>query len=152
MKKRIPLSTPTMHGNEIEYINEAFERNWVAPLGFNCDGFEKEMSEYLSDNSGEEYHALSLVSGTSALHLAVKLAGIKPGDIVLCSDMTFAATVNPVSYEFGKQVFIDSEYETWNMDPKALEKAFELSNNINELNEKLDELYKLWEELNSEEI
>ena len=122
MDKRIPLATPTMHGNEIEYINEAFERNWVAPLGFNCDGFEEEMAKYLSD---DEVHALSLVSGTSALHLAIKLAGIKPGDVVLCSDMTFAATVNPVSYEFGKQVYIDSEYETWNMDPKALEKAFE---------------------------
>ena len=124
LEKRIPLATPTMHGDEIKYINEAFEKNWVAPLGFNCDGFEKEMAEYLSGGEGE-CNALSLVSGTAALHLAIKLAGIKAGDIVLCSDMTFAATANPISYEGAVQVYIDSEEETWNMDPKALEKAFE---------------------------
>ncbi|MBQ3133417.1 MAG: DegT/DnrJ/EryC1/StrS family aminotransferase [Clostridia bacterium] len=111
-----------MHGEEIKYIQEAFDRNWIAPLGFNCDAFETEMCEYLCDNGRA---ALATVSGTSAIHLAVKLAGVKPGDTVFCSDMTFAATVNPVSYEGGKQVFIDSERETWNMDPVALEKAFE---------------------------
>ena len=124
-KKPIPLATPTMHGEELSFVQEAFEKNWIAPLGFNCDGLEKEMSEYLSQNGGKKQEALSLVSCTSALHLAVKLAGVKPGDIVLCSDMTFAATVNPVSYEGGVQVYIDSERETWNMDPLALEKAFE---------------------------
>ncbi len=123
--KRISLSTPTMHREEMGYVEEAFQKNWVAPLGFNCDGFEQEMSDYLSSGLGEKLHALCLVSGTSALHLGVKLAGIKPGDAVLCSDMTFAATVNPISYEGGVQVFIDSEKETWNMDPKALEKAFQ---------------------------
>lgn len=123
MEKRIPLATPTMHGDEMAYIQEAFDRNWIAPLGFNCDGFENEMCAYLLPD--EEYHALSLCSGTAALHLALKLAGVKPGDVVLCSDMTFAATVNPVSYEDGVQVFIDSERESWNMDPAALEKAFE---------------------------
>ena len=124
MEQRLSLSTPTMHGEEMSFIQEAFEKNWIAPLGFNCDGFENETAEYLSKNN-ENLHCLSLNSGTSALHLAVKLAGVKFGDVVLCSDMTFAATVNPISYEGGVQVYIDSEYETWNMDPVALEKAFE---------------------------
>lgn len=122
LEKRIPLSTPTTHGEELKFVNEAFEKNWIAPLGFNCDGLEDEISSYLSKS--EKYHTLALSSGTSALHLAIKLAGIKKGDKVFCSDMTFSATVNPVSYEGGEQVFIDSEYETWNMDPLALEKAF----------------------------
>lgn len=114
-----------MHGEEQLYIKLAFEKNWIAPLGFNCDGFEQEMCKYLSENKGDDIHALSLVSGTAAIHLALKLAGVKRGDKVFCSDMTFAATVNPVVYEGGVPVFIDSERETWNMDPKALEKAFE---------------------------
>ncbi|MBR2904209.1 MAG: DegT/DnrJ/EryC1/StrS family aminotransferase [Clostridia bacterium] len=119
---KILLSTATVHGDELAFVKEAFDKNWIAPLGFNCDNFEKELADYLSQ--GETY-ALSLCSGTSALHLAVKLAGVKRGDIVLCSDMTFAATVNPVSYEGGVQVFVDSERETWNMSPEALEKAFQ---------------------------
>lgn len=125
MEKRISLSTPTMHGNEEKYIKEAFEKNWIAPLGFNCDSFEAEMEDYLVSHGGERQYALSLCSGTAALHLAMKLCGVKPGDKVLCSDMTFCATVNPVSYEGGEQVFIDSEKDSWNMDPKALELAFE---------------------------
>ncbi len=127
-KDMVLLSSPTMHGEEQKFIQEAFDRNWVAPLGFNCDGFENEMVDYLkTDNGtrGRNLHALATVSGTSAIHLAVKLAGVKPGDIVLCSDMTFSATVNPVVYEGGKTVFVDSEPETWNMDPEALKKAFE---------------------------
>ena len=123
MEKRILLATPTMHGDEMRFVQEAFDRNWVAPLGFNCDAFESEMCAYLASGSDAPYHALSLVSGTSALHLAVKLAGVKRGDVVLCSDMTFAASVNPVAYEGGVPVFVDSEYETWNMDPVALERA-----------------------------
>lgn len=122
-EKRILLSSPTMHGEELGYIQEAFDKNWIAPLGFNCDGFEAELCAYLGKNEGS-YYGLSLNSGTSALHLATKLAGVKRGDVVLCSDMTFAATVNPISYEGGVQVFIDSERETWNMDPAALELAF----------------------------
>jgi len=118
--KRIYLSSPTMHGEELKYIQEAFDTNWVAPLGANVDGFEREMAAYVGVK-----HAAALVSGTSALHLAVKLTGVKPSDVVFCSDLTFAATVNPVSYENGVQVFIDSERETWNMDPRALEKAFD---------------------------
>ena len=124
VEKRIALSTPTMHGEELEYVKEAFDKNWIAPLGFNCDGFEEEMSAYLSKGTGVQCHALALCAGTAALHLAFKLAGVKQGDTVFCSDMTFAATVNPVSYEGGRQVFIDSERETWNMDPLALEAAF----------------------------
>ena len=128
MGKRILLSSPTMHSEEMGYIQEAFDRNWIAPLGFNCDGFEAEMADYLK-RAGSGYngdlHTLCLVSGTAALHLAVKLAGVKRGDIVLCSDMTFSATVNPVSYEGGIPVFVDSERETWNMDPVALEATFQ---------------------------
>ncbi|MDO4540020.1 MAG: aminotransferase class I/II-fold pyridoxal phosphate-dependent enzyme [Syntrophomonadaceae bacterium] len=117
---KIWLSSPTMHSEEMKFIQEAFETNWVAPLGPNVNEFEKEMAAYIGIG-----HAAALVSGTSALHLAVKLAGVKPGDTVFCSDLTFSATVNPVSYEGGVQVFIDSERETWNMDPHALKKAFE---------------------------
>ena len=124
-EKRIALSTPTMHGEEIGFVQEAFDKNWIAPLGFNCDNFEKEMDAYLTQGIDDPYYTLALCSGTAALHLAMKLAGIKRGDRVFCSDMTFAATVNPVSYEGGVQVFIDSEPDSWNMDPVSLEKAFE---------------------------
>lgn len=120
MHKRIYLSSPTMHGLEMKFIQEAFDTNWVAPLGKNVDEFEKEMAAFIGVQ-----HAAALVSGTAALHLAVKLCGVKPGDVVLCSDLTFSATVNPVSYEGGVQVFVDSERDTWNMDPAALERAFE---------------------------
>lgn len=124
-ENRIWLSSPTMHGEEMKYINEAFEKNWVAPLGFNCDNFEKEMEAYLKQDECEDVYAVALSSGTAAIHLALKLAGVKDGDTVFCSDLTFAATVNPVAYERAIPVFIDSERETWNMDPRALEKAFE---------------------------
>ena len=123
-ERRILLSTPTMHAEEMGYITEAFEKNWIAPLGFNCDGLEKEIAEYVYDGTDEMF-TLALVSGTAALHLAVKLAGVKSGDVVLCSDMTFSATVNPIVYDGGVPVFIDSERETWNIDPVALERAFE---------------------------
>lgn len=119
MAERIYLSSPTMHGEEQMYIKEAFDTNWVAPLGKNVDEFEKEMAAYV----GVE-HAAALTAGTAALHLAVKLAGVGRGDKVFCSDLTFSATVNPVSYEGGEQVFIESERESWNMDPRALERAF----------------------------
>ena len=119
-KKRILLATPTMHGEEMKYIQEAFDTNWIAPLGKNVDCFEKEICEHIGVGA-----AAALSSCTAALHLALKLCGLRPGEPVLCSDLTFSATVNPVSYERGLQVFIDSEYESWNMDPAALEKAFE---------------------------
>ena len=102
------------------FIKEAFDTNWVAPLGKNVNEFEKEMAAYVGVG-----HAAALTAGTAALHLAVKLAGVKPGDRVFCSDLTLSATVNPVRYEGGEQVFIESERETWNMDPRALERAFE---------------------------
>lgn len=125
MNKLIPLATPTMHSEEQLYIKEAFEKNWIAPLGFNCDNFEKKLSDFLNENSDRRFRTLLLSSCTAAIHLAVKLAGIKKGDIVLCSDMTFVASVNPVLYEGATPVLIDSEAETWNMNPEALEKAFE---------------------------
>ncbi|MDI9521044.1 MAG: aminotransferase class I/II-fold pyridoxal phosphate-dependent enzyme [Bacillota bacterium] len=118
MEERVYLSSPTMHQDEMRFIQEAFDTNWVAPLGPNVDQFEKEVAEYLDVRA-----SLALVSGTAALHLIVRLAGVSRDDIVLCSDLTFAATVNPVSYENGTQVFIDSERDSWNMDPLALEKA-----------------------------
>ncbi|MDD6479305.1 MAG: aminotransferase class I/II-fold pyridoxal phosphate-dependent enzyme [Oscillospiraceae bacterium] len=124
-EKRIPLSTPTIHGEEMIYVKEAFDKNWIAPLGFNCDNFEAEMAAFMAEDEKDKYYCLALSSGTAAIHLAMKLAGLKAGDRVFCSDTTFAATVNPVSYEGGIQVFIDSEFDSWNMDPKALEKAFE---------------------------
>lgn len=120
MSERVWLASPTMHGEEQVFIKEAFDTNWVAPLGKNVDEFEKEMAAYVGVK-----HAAALTAGTAALHLAVKLAGVKPGDKVFCSDLTFSATVNPVSYEGGEQVFIESEEETWNMAPKALARAFE---------------------------
>lgn len=118
-RKRIFLSSPTMDGHEMEFIQEAFDTNWVAPLGKNVDEFENELAAYVGVK-----HAAALSSGTAALHLAVKLAGIKQGDIVLSSSLTFAATCNPVTYEKGKLVFIDSEPDTWNMSPEALEEGF----------------------------
>lgn len=120
-ERKVWLSSPTMHGEELKFITEAYETNWMSTVGKNIDEIEK----LICDKVKCQY-AVALSSGTSALHLAAKLAGIKPGDKVFCSDMTFSATVNPVVYEGGIPVFIDTEYETWNMDPKALEKAFEI--------------------------
>ena len=120
-EKKVWLSSPTMHGPELEYVKEAYETNWMSTVGANINEVERIVCEKLGCN-----YAVALSAGTAALHLAVKLAGIKPGEKVFCSDMTFSATVNPVVYEGGVPVFIDTEYDTWNMDPAALEKAFEL--------------------------
>lgn len=120
-EKTVWLSSPTMHGDELKYMTEAYEQNWMSTIGKNIDEVERLACEQV----GCKY-AVGLNCGTSALHLAVRLSGVKSGDKVFCSDMTFDATVNPVSYEGGTQIFIDSEYETWNMDPVALEKAFEM--------------------------
>ncbi len=120
-EKRIYLSSPTMHGDELKYMTEAYETNWMSTVGANIN----EVERLVTQKVGCKY-AVALSCGTAALHMAVKLAGVKHGDKVLCSDMTFAATVNPVLYEGGVPVYIDTEYQTWNMDPAALEKAFEL--------------------------
>lgn len=120
LEKRLYLSSPTMHGEERSFVKEAFDTNWVAPLGANVNGLEDDLAKYVGTKD-----AAALTSGTAALHLAIKLANVKQGDVVICSDVTFSATVNPVSYEKGIQVFIDSERETWNMDPIALEKALQ---------------------------
>ena len=120
-EKKVWLSTPTMHGEELKYVTEAYETNWMSTVGKNINEVERLVCEKI----GCKY-AVALSAGTAALHMAVKLAGVKPGQKVFCSDMTFAATVNPVVYEGGVPVFIDTEYDTWNMDPVALEKAFEL--------------------------
>lgn len=118
--KKIPLATPTMHGEEQQYVREAFETNWIAPLGPNVNAFEKDVAAYAGASA-----AAALSSGTAALHLAVILAGVKENDVVFIPSLTFAASVNPVRYEKAVPVFIDSERDTWNMDPKALRKAFE---------------------------
>lgn len=120
-ESKVWLSTPTMHGPELEYVKKAYETNWMSTVGENINEVERMACEKI----GCQY-AVGLSAGTAALHMAVKLAGVKPGDRVFCSDMTFDATVNPVVYEGGIPVFIDTEYDTWNMDPIALEKAFEL--------------------------
>ena len=119
-KKKIWLASPTMHGEEIQYVQHAYDTNWMSTIGENIDEIERQVCE----KTGSGY-AVALSCGTAALHLAVKLAGVKAGDTVFCTDTTFAATVNPVVYEGATPIFIDSEYETWNMDPKALARAFE---------------------------
>lgn len=119
MSGKIYLSSPTMHGDEQRFVQEAFDTNWVAPLGPNVDAFEKDITSYLGIG-----HAAALSAGTAAIHLAIRLLDIQPGDIVFCTSMTFAATCNPVAYERGQLVFIDSERDTWNMSPEALRRAF----------------------------
>lgn len=122
MKERIYLSSPHMsdEGFEQAFIQEAFDSNWVAPLGSNVDKFEEELSEMVSID-----HALALANGTAAIHLALKLAGVGQGDVVLCQSMTFSATANPILYEKATPVFIDSEENGWNMDPDYLEQAIQ---------------------------
>ena len=130
-ENKVWLARPTMHGDELKYMQEAYDTNWMTTLGTNINELEKNAANLI----GVKY-AVALASGTSALHLAIRLAGQElnhnnptkgslEGKKVFCSDMTFDATVNPISYEGGEQVFIDSEYETWNMDPDALDRAFE---------------------------
>ena len=130
-EKKIWLSSPTMHGEELEYIKEAYNSNWMSTVGKNIDEVEKLLADYVGVR-----HTVALSCGTAALHLAIKLAaerlygmlragvGALQGHKVFCSDMTFDATVNPIAYEGGEAVFIDTEYDTWNMSPQALEKAF----------------------------
>ncbi len=125
MAEKIWLSSPTMHGEELKYMKEAFDTNWMSTVGANIN----EVERLICERVGCKY-AVALSAGTAALHLAIKLAGVKQGDLVFCSDVTFGATVNPVVYEGGIPVFIDTEYDTWNMDPVALDKAFEMYPNV----------------------
>ena len=132
LDKKIWLCSPTMHGEELKYMKEAFDTNWMSTVGANIHEVERLVSEKI----GCKY-AVALANGTAALHLATRLAGeriygVHPANVgslaghkVFCSDMTFSATINPVAYEGGEAVFIDTEYDTWNMDPAALEKAVE---------------------------
>ena len=120
MKSRILLSSPHMSGNEQKYINEAFETNWIAPLGPNVNAFEKELADYVGTAG-----AAATSSGTAAIHLALELLGVGYGDTVFCSSLTFVASANPILYAGAEPVFIDSEEETWNMSPVALARAFE---------------------------
>ena len=124
-KKRIYLSSPTMYGDEMKYIQEAFDTNWIAPAGANIKCFEQEISDYLSDESGQLY-ATALSSGTAALHLALINEGVGQGDIVFCQDLTFAAACNAIVYQGAVPVLVDSEPDSWNMNPVALQRAFEL--------------------------
>ena len=122
MDKKVFLASPHMskEGYEQEYVKEAFDTNWIAPLGANVNNFEKELAEYVGAG-----HAAALSSGTAAIHMGLQALGVQKGDIVFCQALTFSASANPIVYKEATPVFIDSEYETWNMDPKALEKAFE---------------------------
>lgn len=122
MNKRIYLASPNMskQGYEQKYIKEAFDANWITTLGENVNKFEEELAQYVGAKN-----AVALSSGTAAIHMALKAAGVQKGDIVFCSTLTFSATTNPIIYENATPVYIDSEEETWNMDPEALEKAFE---------------------------
>lgn len=120
-ESKVWLSSPTMYKDSMKYVMEAYETNWMSTVGANINEVERQACAKV----GCKY-AVALSAGTAALHMAVKLAGVKPGNKVFCSDMTFDATVNPVVYEGGVPIFIDTEYDTWNMDPAALKKAFEI--------------------------
>lgn len=128
IKNRIFLSPPHLSGNEQKYIDEAFETNWVAPLGPNVDAFEKEIANYVGVSE-----AVAVSSGTAAIHLALCLLKVKKGDTVFCSSLTFIASANPIIYQGAEPVFIDSEPETWNMSPQALEQAFQDASHENKL-------------------
>lgn len=127
-KKRIYLSPPHMSGHEELFIKDAFDSNWIAPIGPNVDAFERQVAEYVGAKG-----AVALSSGTAAIHLALKLVNIGQGDVVFCSTFTFAASANPIIYQGASPVFIDSEPESWNMSPKALKYAFEDAERVGKL-------------------
>lgn len=153
LEKRILLASPHMSesGYEQKFINEAFATNWIAPLGKNVDCFENELAEFVGIS-----HAAALSSGTAAIHLALKAVGVKKNDIVICQSLTFSATVNPIIYQNATPVFVDSDMESWNMDPKELRKALEKYPNAKAvivvhlygLSAKLDEILSICEEFN----
>src|SRR4051812_44164725 len=119
MRPKIWLSSPHMGGTEEQYVKEAFETNWIAPLGPNVNGFEQDLELFLD----HDCHVAALSSGTAGLHLGLVLLGVKAGDEVICQSMTFSATANPITYVGAKPVFVDSEQDTWNMSPALLEEA-----------------------------
>ncbi|RAU82430.1 DegT/DnrJ/EryC1/StrS family aminotransferase [Pontibacter arcticus] len=121
MNSKIWLSSPHMGNNEFNFVKEAFDTNWIAPLGPNVDGFEKDLETFL----GNEVHVAALSSGTAALHLALIILGVKAGDEVICQSMTFSASANPIAYQGALPVFVDSEDRTWNMSPELLEVAIQ---------------------------
>jgi dTDP-4-amino-4,6-dideoxygalactose transaminase len=129
MKNKIWLSTPHLGGNEINYVNYAFENNWIAPLGPNVNGFEEDISNFISKDN--LFYTTALISGTAALHLALKILKIQKGDVVMVQSFTFCGTTNPVSYLGAELVFIDSELNTWNMCPTALDDALKQYRNRN---------------------
>lgn len=121
MKKKVWLSSPHMGGGEMKYIEQAFEENWIAPLGPNVNGLEKDLEQYLD----REVHVAALSSGTAALHLSLIMLGVEPGDYVICQSLTFSASANPIAYIGAHPIFVGSESETWNLCPKAVEAAIE---------------------------
>ncbi len=121
LDKKVWLSSPTMYDDSLKYVEEAYRTNWMSTVGENINVLEEKVAEMIGVD-----HAVGLATGTSSLHLAIKLAGVKRGERVFCQSMTFSASANPICYEGGIPVFIDSEYYTWNMDPRALERAFEI--------------------------
>lgn len=133
MKTKIWLSSPHMGGMEMEFVKEAFDTNWVAPLGANVDGFEEDLSKYLSNSNidsnnksnKQAIHVAALSAGTAALHLAMIMLNVKAGDEVICQSMTFSASANPITYLGAKPIFVDSESETWNICPVQLERTIE---------------------------
>lgn len=118
MSERIYLASPHMGGSERRYVDLAFDTNWIAPLGANVTGFEQDLQQYLGAG-----YVTALSAGTAALHLAVRLAGVQRGDRVFCQSLTFSASANPIVYEGGEPVFLDSEPDTWNLDPETIEAA-----------------------------
>ena len=120
---KIWLSLAHMGGSEQEFVREALETNWVVPLGPNVDGFEHDLSQWLSTHCDQEVHAVALSSGTAAIHLALIMLGVSKGDEVICQSFTFAASANPICYQGATPIFVDSEPDTWNMDPILLEQA-----------------------------
>lgn len=123
MQNKIWLSSPHMGGTEVQFVKVAFDTNWVAPLGPNVNGFELDLSNYLSAQA--EIHTVALTSGTAALHLALRMLNVSNGDVVMVQSFTFCGTTNPVSYQGAEIVFIDSETDTWNICPNALQEALE---------------------------
>lgn len=123
--KHIHLSLAHMSGKEEEFIHEAFLTNWVVPLGPNVDGFENDLAVWLGEKSASPLHVVALSSGTAAIHLALVMLGVGPGDEVICQSFTFAASANPIVYQGATPVFVDSEPGTWNMDPELLRQAID---------------------------